>query len=241
MYYNYSTDKSISLYHDSLGLLGIDEENTTQFPIATFTRYANAWYRRFVFYIWRSTGAWQFDDANHTTLPEAMTTLVADQGDYELPSTGIDILEAHIKDGNGDYKKLTRINPNNLETSRDEYLETAGTPAEFWLEGNSIILKPKPGTGHFTASEGLKLVLDRDIDAFTSTDTIQEPGLPSLFHRVISLGAAYDFSRSLMMQEKTNVLKGDLDRMVAELQDYYARRSRNQNKNIRPKITNTAI
>jgi hypothetical protein len=240
-YFNYSTNKALSLYHDSLGLLGIDESNTTTFPIATFTRYANAWYRRFIYYIWRSSGQWQFDDTNYTTLPEATADLVAGQEDYALPSTAIDVLEAYILDSDGDYKKLERINPNTLPTSRDEYLETDGTPAEYWLEGGSVIIKPAPAAGSVTTTAGLKIILDRDIDAFTITDTTQEPGLPNPFHRIISLGASFDFARANDMANKIKTIQPDLDRMIGELTDYYARRSRNQNKKIRPKISNTSI
>jgi hypothetical protein len=219
--------------------LGVAETDTTTFPVATFTRYANAWYRRFAYYIWRSSNVWQFDDSNFTTLPEATATLVAGQEDYSIPSTAIDILEVYVMNSSGDYYRLNKINPFMITGARDEYAETDGMPADYYLQGNSIVLKPAPATGYVTMAAGLKLILDRDIDAFTITDTIQEPGFLPAFHRLLSLGAAFDFARSKELVTKINLIKPDLDLMVREMEEYYARRSRADKKRIKPNLVSS--
>lgn len=234
-----STSAEVSLYHDAKSLVGLPESDTVVFPIATFTRYANAWYRRFVYYIWKSSGQWQFDDSNYTTLPEATATLVAGQEDYAIPSTAIDILEVYVMNSSGDYQKLTRINPLEISGSRDELYETDGMPGYYWLEGNSIILKPAPAAADVTTAAGLKIILDRDIDAFTSSDTLQEPGILPAFHRLISLGAAYDFARANEMVQRINMIKPDLEQMSKDLEEYYSRRSRADKPRIRPNIINS--
>jgi hypothetical protein len=189
-----------------------------------------------VYYIWRSSGTWQFDDSNYTTLPEASADLVAGQEDYTLPTTAIDILECYVMNASGDYQKLSRANPNIITSSRDEFYETDGMPAVFWLEGVSLIIKPAPSAGEVTLTSGLKIILERDIDIFTSTDTSQEPGFLPTFHRLISLGAAYDFARSIGMTDKINTIKPDLDLMTKELEHYYSKRSRADKKRINPNL-----
>lgn len=186
-----ATNKDVSLYHDALSLLGIPETDTTTFAVATYTRYLNAWYQRMVFYIWRSSGMWQFDDSTATTFPEATTTLVVAQEDYTIPTGGLDVREVYVKNSSGDYIKLKKINPFDLSygMARDEYYETDGMPAEYYLEGNSIILKPAPATGSVTLALGLKIILDRNIILFATTDTTKEPGFIAQFHRIFSLGA----------------------------------------------------
>lgn len=230
---------SNSLYHDALSLVGIPETDTTTFATATFTRYANAWYHRLVFYAWRSSSKWQFDDSNYTDFPEATTDLMVGYEDYSIPSTAIDVLECYVMNASGDYQKLTRINPYTLSGARDEYGETDGMPAEWYLEGNSIILKPAPAAGYVTLTDGLKAILDRDIDPFLTTDTIKEPGFPKMFHRIISLGAAFDFARAHDMGFQVNLLKPDLDKMTAEFEEYYSKRSRGDKKRIKPNLINS--
>lgn len=223
---NDTSNKELSLYHDALSLLGIQETDTISFPFATFIRYANAWYRRFVFYIWKSSHTWQFDDTTMTTLPEATAILIDNQENYTIPSTALDVLEAYILNTNGDYIKLEKLNPNNLTIPRDELFQDKGIPTYWYLEGDQIILKPAPDTTKTTAVGGLKIIVDRDITAFVVGDTIKEPGILPAFHRLISLGSAFDFARSKDMQVKITTIKSDLDRMTGELEEYYSHRSR---------------
>jgi hypothetical protein len=226
MQYNNSTNKELSLYHDALSLVGIDETDTTTLPIATFTRYANAWNNRLGIWAWRNNPSWHFDDKNHTDFPEATTTLVAGQEDYAIPTTAIDILDVYIMNSSGDYQKLQKIEPFNLGQPRDEYMEEDGTPMVYWLEGNSIIIKPAPLATSVTLTAGLKVVFDRTMDAFTITDTTQEPGFPSAFHRLISLGAAHDFAVSKTMTNQLTIIKSLLNPLQAEFEQYISKRSR---------------
>lgn len=233
-----ATNKEVSLYHDALSLLGIPETDTTTFPAAPYTRYVNAWYQRMVFYIWRSSGMWQFDDSTATTLPEATTTLVAGQEDYTIPTGGLDIREVHVMNSSGDYKKLKKINPFDIPygSTRDEYYETDAMPAEYYLEGNSIIIKPAPAAASVTLALGLKIILDRNVTLFAVTDTTKEPGFVAQFHRILSLGAAYDFARAHNMVTKIAIIKPDLDKTIQEAEEYYARRSKGGKNNIKPNL-----
>jgi hypothetical protein len=236
----YATDKSVSIYHDTLSLLGIPETDTTSLPATTYTRFFNAWYERLVFHIWRSSGQWQFVDRNATSgLPEATQNLTAGTETYTIPTTAIDIREVYILNADGNYQKLKKINPAEIIGSRDEYGETDGMPAEYYLSGEKIVLKPAPAAGYVTTTAGLKVVLDSDITIFASTDTNKEPGIIPMFHRLLSLGAAFDFARSRNMNLKINLIKPDLDEMMKEFEEYYSKRSKGDKIRIKPNIINS--
>lgn len=240
MKFLYATSKEVSLYHDALSLLGIPEADTTMFPAATYTRYVNTWYERLVFYIWKNSSKWQFVDRNSTTgLPEATQVLVAGTGNYTIPTTAIDVREVWVKDENGNYGKLDRINPVEILGARDEYGETAGKPSEWYLYGDKIVLKPIPSAGYITTAAGLKTILDSTVTIFTSSDTGKEPGFISTFHRVLSLGAAFDFARAHNMNQKINLIKPDLDLMLSQMEEYYSKRSKGDKARIKPTIINS--
>ncbi len=237
MKFLYASSKEVSIYHDALSLLGIPETDTTMFPAATYTRYFNAWNERIVFYIWKNTGQWQFVDRNTTSgLPEATMNLTAGTETYTIPTTAIDIREVYAMNSDGNYQKLTKINPAEIIGSRDEYGETDGMPAEYYLSGEKIVLKPAPAAGNVTTTSGLKLILDSVITAFASTDTNKEPGILSIFHRLYSLGTAFDFAKAHNMVVKINLIKPDLDAMIAEMEQYYSRRSKGDKARLKPNI-----
>lgn len=169
---------------------------------------------------------WKFDDTNYTDLPIATTDLVAAQSGYALPTYAIDVLGVEVMNASGNYKKLAEINKQNIDVALDEYYKTDAMPVEFYREGESIFLKPAPAVGSVTLTDGLLIHLDRDIDAFTTSDTTQAPGFNTMFHRVLSLGSAYDYARSKNMADKINSIKPDLDLLLAEMEDYYTKRSR---------------
>jgi hypothetical protein len=235
-----ATNKEVSLYHDALSLLGIPETDTTTFATTTYTRYVNAWYERLIFYIWKNSGKWQFVDRNSTTgLPEATQVLVAGTETYTIPTTAIDIREVWVKDENGNYRKLDKINPTEILGARDEYGKTDGKPEEWYLSGDKIVLKPAPAAGYITTASGLKTILDSSVTVFAITDTTKEPGFISTFHRVLSLGAAFDFARAHEMVTKINFIKPDLDLMLTQMEEYYAKRSKGDKARIKPTITSS--
>jgi len=213
-----------SLYHDALEFAGISDSSS--FPIAKFTRNANAWYRKADLWIWEATGTWEFDDSNWTTLPVATATLVAGRSDYEIPSTARKIDRIEILDSGSNYHVLKPFDKSQIENSAmSEFYETDGMPAYYDMVGRSAMLYPSPAAGSVTLVEGIQIYYARDIDEFAITDTNTEPGFDNHFHRIISLGAAYDYCIS-NDPERIAPIRIELNNLKAELINHYGSRHR---------------
>lgn len=224
-YIYYTTDKSKSLYHDALFLLGVDRSDTTTYPLEDFIRNANSWYRKANTWIWQSTGEWEYDDSNYTNLPIATTTLVAGQNDYELPSDAQKVDRIEVLNASGDYEHIKTIDKSQISGALSEYYETDGMPKYYDLVGRSIILYPAPSATETTLAAGLKIYFTRDIEEFETDDTNKEPGFVSDFHRLISLGAALDFAL-VTGSNKINFIREQIQLMEADLKQFYGSRQR---------------
>lgn len=235
------TTTKLGLIQDCETLLGMTDADisgdTTLLKV--FTRLINAWYRRVNSWIWEATGTWEYDDSNWTDLPIATTTIVDEQQDYELGSTAQKIDRVEVLDSNGNYQLVTPIDKSQIKSSAmSEYKETPGMPVYYDLVGRSLMLYPKPSTDNVTAAAGLKVYFTRDIDEFVSTDTDSAPGFVSNFHRLLSLGASYDYCVSYEMGTKANFLKGQINELVKELKRFYGQRHRDFPTRLKPKRRN---
>jgi hypothetical protein len=152
VYFNDSSNKDNSLYHYTLFLLGLANDDTTSFPIADFTRSFNSWFRNLVFLVWKNSPIWEFDDSNKTTLPIATTALVASQQDYSLPTDALDVQRVECKDSSGNFQVLKQFDKTQItEEALTEFYETAGDPIYYDLVGVSLMLYPKPSTARANA------------------------------------------------------------------------------------------
>jgi len=225
-----------SLYHDTLDLCGIT--NTANYPLTTFFRNANEWYKKTDNWIWDADYVWEFDDSNRTDLPIYEADIVNGQQDYELPSIARRIDMVSVLTSDGDYQRLTPLDKSQLDIDPSEFYSEDGFPMYYDMIGRSMFLYPAPSTDDVTATNGLKIYLKRGIQAFAITDTATEPGFDSNFHRIISLGCAYDKSIADSVDEisqiKVNRIKGLLDESKEELQKFYAGRMQEFTKRLIP-------
>ena len=202
-----------------------------------FTGLLNSIYREIVAKIWRVQGGWEFDDRNLSTVPVATTDLVADQQDYELPSTAQQIQRVEILDSDGNYQVISPIDKSQIsDEAMTEYLETAGMPEQYDMVGRSIFLYPKPSSSDVTTTAGLKIYVARDIDAFTSSDTTQEPGFVNNFHALIPLGASKRYAVGKSMWNTVNACQKDMDLMERDFEEFYSRRNKNVKVRISPSM-----
>lgn len=236
MEFNNTTNKS-GIIQDCETLLGFEDGdisgNATR--LKEFTRLSNTWYKRAVNWIWEAENAWEYDDSNQTDLPIATTDLVAEQQDYEMPSSALTVNRVEVMDNEGNYKLLSPFDQTEQKDSAmSEFLETPGMPSYYDLIGRSIFLYPKPAAANVTTSAGLKLYFDRDIVELESTDTTTEPGFAANFHRILSLGACRDYSLGKEMYSKLNVIKPQLEELKQSIQKYYNRRDQSSHTRIIP-------
>jgi hypothetical protein len=217
----------IQACEDYLGFDDGDISGNTDL-LKRFTRLINDRYGLVANKIWKSSGDWQFDDRNQTDLPEATTDLVANQQDYELPSTAQKLMRVEVKNQDGDYVVVKPFDEAEIEnTAMSEWYEDAGTPLYYDVKGRSLILYPKPGTGYVTLSSGLKIYVSRDIVQFNSTATTQEPGFAINFHRLLPLGASIDYAVGRGMDAVAKNCIYLYQEAEKDLEEFYARRHRN--------------
>ena len=166
--------------------------NSSSFPIAQITVEANNALDRLVALVFQADNRWQFDDTNQKDLPIATADIVANQQDYSLAVTHLDITRAEIKDSNGNWSLLIPLDQADVyNQSLTDFLKTAGLPVYYDKLGNSIFLYPKP---NYSQVSSLKLYFKRGPSYFTVSDTTKTPGVNTLFHDLIPLWIAYNFA-----------------------------------------------
>lgn len=227
-------------FSDSTGYSGLVEycdflvkTNSTTYPIAQKTRNANAGMERVVSLILGADTRWKWDDTNHTDLPVGMQSLVSGQQDYGINTAYLKILKVTSKDSSGNYQELTKVDLWNMGKDPSEFKKTAGTPLYYEPRANSIFLYPKP---NYASTNGLKVFFQRTIDYFATTDTTQEPGFASPFHKLIALYMARDYALANDMPNKLTLLQKEIDRMEAQLVDYYSTRDEDERQKITLKV-----
>ena len=187
--------------------------NTTTYPLVDKVRNINQAYRDVNRLIWDVCDQWQYDDANNTDTPKALTTLTGGTKTYAIPTTSQKIRRIEVKNANGDWVKLEPIDYKDINEALPEFLETAGLPIYYDLVGQFISLYPTPAADKVTTSSGMAVYMDRDVVSFTTASTTLEPGFAPSFHRILSLQAALDLEqdankRNLFVAEKTQLTEG---------------------------------
>jgi hypothetical protein len=224
---NNTTDKN-GLIQDCEVLLnfpdaGISSDATL---LAQFKGLLNVAYKKVAMYALLASRQWQWDDSNYSDFPRGVGNLVNGQRDYQMPvaftsadaSTLWRLLGVSVLDTSGNEVKLQHTDVDEA-TLRRTYT-TAGTPIYYHAIGNNIKMYPAPATGNVTLTNGLIVYFERTPD--TLSDNTDVPGLPDVFHRMISLEACMDYagSRGLpnaaYMQNKLVELKAQLDETMAE-------------------------
>jgi hypothetical protein len=195
---------------------------------AYFTNLINQWYRIAAYFAWKVDKNWTFDDSNITTLPNPTTTLVNGQRDYALPSTALRIRQVEILDTAGNYFTLEFMSEADGRLRNDKEGETAGIPSHYRLFDNSMILYPAPDTSMVTAAAGLRISIDREVDAFTVSDTTQEPGLNAAFQGILYYGPCFEWATTKGAINVANLCQkmlGNFTGLTEMLQDFYGQRN----------------
>jgi len=218
------------VFSDSSNKLGIIEDidflvntNSTSYPTAQKTRNINEWYNRIVGWILEAQDDWQWDDTNQTDLPIGTISLVASQQDYPEPIS-LTITRVECKDSAGNWILLKPLDQKDVSVALGEFFETASTPIYYDKLANSIFLYPAPS---YASTNGLKVYFLREPDYFTASDDTQEPGFSSIFHRLLSLGAAYDYALAKGLPVM-NHLQAQITDLQRGLISFYGKKSRDK-------------
>lgn len=157
-----------------------------------FTRHINKVQSEMWTWIFFSYGGWQFEDANQSGQPNASQTLTSGTSEYTPPTGTHGIRGVEVQDTGGVWHTLAPLTPEEIRQRQaiSEFFKTASNPMYYTLVGNKITIYPAP---NYTQASSLKVFYDREMVAFASTDTTKIPGIPSVFHDDIPVGASIEW------------------------------------------------
>lgn len=182
------------------------------------TRYLNSWYNKIITMILASQDSWDFDDATITTTnPIALRPMVAAQRDYRF-STSLWQLMGAENAALGSAAAVSPLKIKRIDFTYDgstwykaELFDTgtggfglgndANTDSHFNknapyydLSNNSLNIYPLATSTDVSAGAKVRIEFTRGVTEFTVADTTKIPAIDAAFHRMISLGASYDYA-----------------------------------------------
>ena len=215
------------------------DSTDTSFPVAKKVLQINAFYEELVGKIINSDGTWQYDDTNFTDHPRGKGTLVEGQEDYSFSSEYLQIEAVEVLDTNNQYVRLKVLDHQELGgLSPQEYfgVDSSGNPIKnlpeyFDQQGDTIRLYPAPAAANVTLTNGIRVWFKRAPDLFTTSDTTQEPGLPSSYHSILAYGAALPYCMKYK-KDRIPSYQAKVKEMTEGLLEHYAHREKAKIKRI---------
>ena len=200
------------------------EADTTSLSAANLLITVNAAYEEVIGKLLDLDTNWSFGDSNYTSLPTGLSNLTAGTQAYALTSGWLNIHSVQILDNDGDWKELTPVNLKDIEPITEHY-ETDGEPLEYALRENFLLLFPAPAAADVTATNGLKIIVDRTASVYTSAEVTtgtKTPGFASPWHDVIAYKAALPYAIKYK-PERVALLMSEIARKERELYDHYSK------------------
>lgn len=212
--------------------MGVD---STQWPTANIVNSSNNWLDTVTGYAIGADKRFQWDDTNHTKLPEGTTALNLDQTDYsfltdEQGNTIVTLLGISILN-NGKYEPLKLVDRNDTSYDPSTFGAYSGTPTQYdKIADNIIRLDFKPTA---TTAAGLKFYFQRTPSYFTATDTTKTPGVSPILHRGFVIASAYDGAMTLGLSN-FQALAAERQLEERKMIEYFSRRN---NDDVKPRMT----
>jgi hypothetical protein len=218
------------LYSDTRDWCGIEETDTTTYPLTKFTRAANKGLDKAITLIFKSDARWKWDDANNTSdLPIAYSDLEADQSDYGIAVTHLKIRRMRVTDTEGNWITIERKTRRELTDA--QLNAESSTPTSYDIVGNSLIFNPAPSystDGAATNASGIEMQLQRGASYFDIADTTKKPGFASQFHQLVSLYAAEEYCAKNDMPKRLAVIQNAIIKMEGDVQLFYSQRDEDE-------------
>lgn len=208
------------VFSDTVASQGIVEQtrsmmrvDATQWPTAKIVASANNWLDYVAGFAIGADTNFQWDDTNHTKLPEGTAQLTINVSDYSfladeqgnsiITLLGVSLLQS------GKYVPLTPVDRKEVDTST--FGTVSGTPSMYdKIADNIIRLDTLPSA---TVSAGLKFYFQRTPSYFVAADTTKAPGVSPLLHRGFVVACAYDGALTLGLE---NLQPLSAERMLEE-------------------------
>jgi len=225
----YNASTSDGLRNHSRFLTNTD---TSTYSNADLDASINRYYRMFVNKIIEAMDGWDFQGE------VATADIVANQQEYVFPTGLLKFKRAEVTYDGVTWRrvKLSDINsdprPTDTTTTTRDY--TTYNP-HLDLFDQSIFLYPTP-TGNVTA--GLKIWYEKDVtDLSADTD---EPLLLKAYQKGLSVGGAIDYQKKYREVEGNSAKlldnQNDLDAIIDNMQNFYRRRTQDQEYYLEPRF-----
>lgn len=207
--------------------------NTTsgEYPNTDLDRAINRWYHKVQGMIIDWMDSWIFHG------DWAYGALAKDQEEYIFPSDILNIKRAEIRysDGINDWVKLTPVDLQAIRGALSDSFSAYSKAYPVYAKPDelSLVIRPIPD---IDVEEGLRIWYTKAVSDLTSNDDY--PVFVETFHRILSLGAALDYSIANQIVDKRNMIKPEIDEMVNDLKRFYSKRDRDTKTRILPRIQN---
>lgn len=204
--------------------------DSSQWPTAKIVASVNNYHDLVTGYAIGADRTFQWDDTNHTKLPEGTTDLTINVSDYsflndEQGNSIVSLLGiSRLDSTTGKYVALDEVDRTEVDTGY--FGTTSGTPTAYdKIADNIIRLDYLPEA---TVTNGLKFFFQRTGSYFTASDTTKSPGVSPLLHRGYVIAAAYDGALTLGLPN-LNALGIEIQRETKKMESYFGR-DRNRDK-----------
>lgn len=182
-------------------------------------------------------GVLEFDDVNYTDLPSATFNLTANTASYKITAdeNSNEIITVHkvqVLNANNEWVDVPRkkVGEGNQDALLDISTDTAEVPDCYYEVGSTIYFSPIPKT---TKTSGAKIWFDRAPKYFAVGGTTFEPGIPVVYHKLLSEKAALTYAISKGMNLAQNIARlvemGEL-----RLDEYESNRRDDERSMMRP-------
>lgn len=212
--------------------------DSTQWPTENIANSCNDWLDFIVQVGIGLDKEFQFDDTNHTKLPDGTTPLISGQSDYSfltdeqgnsiITLTGISLIDSSNKE-----IPLKLVDRNDTDYNISWYGKNSGTPTQYDKIADNIVRLDMKPTATDVANYSLKYYFQRTGSYFTDSDTTKQPGVSPLLHKGFWVHAAYEIADTLGLNNLSSISR-ERDIEIQKIKDYFS--IRNQD-NPKPKAT----
>lgn len=187
-----------------------------------------------------ASGKWQFDDSNHTDYPIMTANLVQGQRDYSWTVDGnsnlvLDIYRVAI---------LTSATATQYEEAMPVDVQgdvaggllandtTQGVPYRYDKTANAVFFDPIPS---YSATNGIKVWINREASYFAYTDTTKKPGCPGNHHEYFALKAAEKQARRKNLDSYPQLVR-EIEKMEKQIVKDFSLREKDTRKIMTPNL-----
>ncbi len=237
----------VQMYEKEIGANQGDVSGSTA-DLKAYTADANNALDDFIYMAITSSGSWQFDDtstyeSDGVTLrgyPIIYRNIVSGTRDYFFTTDGgsnliLDIFKVLIKTSATAtlYQEISPIDQQTQSSDIDQETAATGVPQDYDKTGNGVFFGVIP---NYSATNGIKVLVNREGSYFISTDTTKKAGIPGLFHSYLYLKPAMHYARRKSLPA-LNGLREQVQFLERDIKDYFGQRERD----VRSAVTMEAI